>query len=33
MSGAYPVDLRAAAIWRNNKTGRPVTQSLIAYDN
>ena len=23
----------AAAIWHNNKTGRPVTRSLIAYDH
>jgi hypothetical protein len=29
MSGSYPVDLRAA----EHKTGRPVTRSLIAYDN
>jgi hypothetical protein len=23
----------AAAIWHNNKTGQPVTRSLIAYDH
>ncbi|HXP20372.1 MAG TPA: hypothetical protein VN840_12080 [Streptosporangiaceae bacterium] len=23
----------AAAIWHNNKTGAPVTRSLIAYDH
>jgi hypothetical protein len=23
----------AAAIWRNNQTGAPVTRSLIAYDH